>query len=73
MCRAAAREQGYAVFKLLWNSKIPSKEDTNIPTKLNLINRGLALSAANQSCVFCNSVLESEEHLFLSCNLSISL
>lgn len=56
------------IYKVLWKCKIPTKVLTfswqmlleKILTKLNLVKRGLSLSAENQLCVFCNNAAESE-------------
>lgn len=68
-----------AIFMVLWKCKVPSKVLAfswqvfldRIPTKVNLLKRGVNLSIEEQRCVFCNSALEDSEHLFLSCSFSM--
>lgn len=69
------------VYKLLWKSKIPSKVlaftwqlfKGRLPTKMNLLRRGVLLALEEQRCVFCNRSAENEDHLFVSCDFSFEL
>lgn len=43
---------------------------SRIPTKLNLVHRGVVDIGYNVLCPFCNYVPKSTLHLLMSCNLS---
>jgi hypothetical protein len=40
---------------------------TRIPTKSNLLARGMHLSDEFPNCVLCRDCVESENHIFLTC------
>jgi len=61
------------VFSLLWEAKAMPKALVTawrillgrLPTYDNLIRRGLVVTSS--SCVFCNAIEESSQHLFMDC------
>ncbi|GKV08691.1 hypothetical protein SLEP1_g20289 [Rubroshorea leprosula] len=65
------------IFKRVWNPIIPSKVDAfnwkalldRIPTKLNLIKRGIIKDMAEEKCVLCEEKNEDFIHLFLNCRI----
>lgn len=69
---------GNNFFKYFWNCKAPTKILAfpwqvildRLPTKSNLALRNVLQGEDNSSCCFCDDVLESAGHLFLSCNFS---
>lgn len=44
-----------------------------IPTRNNLANRGVLLSAEEQLCVFCGQYAETEQHLFFTCKMATAV
>ncbi|GAU37863.1 hypothetical protein TSUD_22790 [Trifolium subterraneum] len=63
--------------KLVWHSRVPLKVSIfawrllhdRLPTKANLVTRGILSPAAH----FCVSAIESAHHLFISCSTFGSL
>jgi hypothetical protein len=61
--------------KLIWHPQVPLKVSTfvwrplrdRLPTKANLVTRGI-LPIAAHLCVFSCGEVESAHHLFLSCS-----
>ena len=59
----------------VWKSRAPSKVVAlswqllldRMPSKLNLVMRGVPLPIGGLGCVFCNAPSESSAHLFLLC------
>lgn len=69
------------MFKQLWKAKVPSKVlvltwqlvKGRLPTKMNLLRRGIGLLSEEQCCIFCKTAAENENHLFLSCDMIYNL
>jgi hypothetical protein len=69
------------VLKKIWDSPAPSKViafswkllRNRIPTRVNLAVRGVGVNGGNVSCVYCNGVAETENHLFLYCDFAASV
>jgi hypothetical protein len=63
------------IWKLLWKTKLPHKILTftwkllhhALPTKAELNSRGVHCA---MNCIMCNTAIETQEHLFLHCDLS---
>ncbi|GKV09210.1 hypothetical protein SLEP1_g20749 [Rubroshorea leprosula] len=66
------------IFKRVWNPIVPSKVAAfnwktlldRIPTKLNLIKRGVIKDMAEGNCVLCEEEIEDADHLFLKCRVA---
>ncbi|GLT51251.1 hypothetical protein SLA2020_246720 [Shorea laevis] len=66
------------IFKRIWNPIVPSKVAAfnwktlldRIPTKLNLIKRGIIKDMAEEKCVLCEEETEDADHLFLKCRVA---
>ncbi|GKV16926.1 hypothetical protein SLEP1_g27494 [Rubroshorea leprosula] len=64
-----------STFKRIWNPSFPSKVSAfnwqlllnKIPTKSNLITRGILRDSGDGKCVLCNEEDEDSTHLFLKC------
>lgn len=54
-----------------WNKNIPIKANARLPTRLNLVARGIDIDSSR--CPNCDSDLESEEHLFITCPVAIGV
>ena len=62
-----------------WNNWVPSSVNIlawrffhkRLPTKVNLVKRGVTLPSV--TCSFCNYADENEDHLFSDCRLSIKI
>jgi hypothetical protein len=69
------------VFERIWKSPAPSKLiafswqllHNRIPTKDNLVSRGILRGDASGSCVMCTGSVETASHLFLHCNFVFSI
>jgi hypothetical protein len=69
------------VFERIWSSPAPSKLiafswqllHNRIPTKDNLVSRGIFRGDSPGNCVVCNGSLESAAHLFLHCDFAFSI
>jgi hypothetical protein len=69
------------VLKESWNSFAPLKVVifswklvlNRLPTRRNLVVRGLLDSGASPACVWCPLVEENESHLFFSCPLAVEV
>ncbi|GKV28743.1 hypothetical protein SLEP1_g37755 [Rubroshorea leprosula] len=67
-----------STFKRIWNPKFPSKVSAfnwqllldRIPTKVNLIIRGILGESDDGKCVFCKEEDEDSKHLFLKCKIT---
>ncbi|PNX56901.1 glutamate-gated kainate-type ion channel receptor subunit GluR20, partial [Trifolium pratense] len=65
---------------LIWQSQVPLKVSIfawrllrdRLPTKANLVSRGI-LSTATHHCVCGCGEVESAQHLFLSCSTFVAL
>ncbi|GKU98551.1 hypothetical protein SLEP1_g11543 [Rubroshorea leprosula] len=66
------------IFKRVWNPTVPSKVVAfnwkalldRIPTKLNLIKRGIIKAMAEGKCVLYEEETEDVDHLFLKCKVA---
>jgi hypothetical protein len=66
------------VFHQLWRSPAPSKliafswqlTHNRIPTRDNLVSRGIIKGVDSTGCVFCSNVIETSCHLFLHCQFA---
>jgi mannosylglycoprotein endo-beta-mannosidase len=69
------------VFDRIWKSPAPSKLiafswqvlHNRIPTKDNLVRRGIFRGDSPGNCVVCSGSLESVTHLFLHCDFAFSI
>ncbi|GKV00002.1 hypothetical protein SLEP1_g12766 [Rubroshorea leprosula] len=69
------------IFKRVWNPIVPTKVAAlnwktlldRIPSKLNLIKRGIIKDMAEGNCVLCNEEIEDADHLFLKCKVARGL
>jgi hypothetical protein len=67
-----------SVFRKMWKSPAPSKVlafswkllRNRIPTKLNLLIRGVLNVVGGTSCVHCHGGEEDARHLFISCDFA---
>ena len=65
------------IFKSLWQIKIPHKVAfllwrvfyDRIPTKSNLIRRGIIIDGGDTLCIFYHEMLEDTTHLLFSCRV----
>ncbi|GKV18795.1 hypothetical protein SLEP1_g29131 [Rubroshorea leprosula] len=65
-------------FKRIWNPSLPSKISAfnwqllldRIPTKANLLRRGVIKDATEAKCALCNEEEEDSTHLFLNCKIA---
>lgn len=65
-------------YKMLWDMDAPLKMKAfawrliqdRIPTKCNLIRRGINLNGGNTNCVFCIRGEEESDHLFCRCSFT---
>ncbi|GKV04742.1 hypothetical protein SLEP1_g16855 [Rubroshorea leprosula] len=66
------------IFKRTWNTSLPTKVSAfnwqlmldRIPTKVNLVKRGIIKDMEESKCVVCEEQEEDSAHLFLRCKLS---
>ncbi|GLT97294.1 hypothetical protein SLE2022_148670 [Rubroshorea leprosula] len=76
----SSNQQG-AVLHKAWNVFIPSEIaafswqvlQDKIPTKLNLLKRGIIRDIGECKCVFCGVALEDTSHLFIHCKVAYSI
>jgi hypothetical protein len=67
------------IFNNIWASPTPSKVidfswqllHDRVPTKDNLLLRGVLPRTSGDNCVWCNDLRESTSHLFLHCNMAL--
>ncbi|GKV51887.1 hypothetical protein SLEP1_g58506 [Rubroshorea leprosula] len=72
---------GMVTSSRIWNGNIPSKVcaftwklvQNRIPFKLNLSKRGMCNFQDGLTCVFCTTVVEDTNHLFLHCKTAFNL
>jgi hypothetical protein len=72
---------GSSIVKRVWESLAPSKVVTfswqlllqRLPTRGNLFRRGLILPPAQALCVWCSSEVETENHLFMTCPVAVTV
>ncbi|GKV41862.1 hypothetical protein SLEP1_g49342 [Rubroshorea leprosula] len=65
-------------YKRIWNPILPSKISAfnwqlvldKIPTKANLVRRGIIKDVAESKCALCNEEEEDATHLFLKCKIA---
>jgi hypothetical protein len=65
----------------VWSSWAPSKVIvfswqellSRLPTRANLVCRGIVPTGEASWCLWCEGEIESENHLLVSCHLSASL
>ncbi|GKU93948.1 hypothetical protein SLEP1_g7497 [Rubroshorea leprosula] len=65
-------------FKRIWNPILPSKISTfiwqlvldKIPTKVNLLRRGVIKDTNETKCALCNEEEEVTTHMFLNCKIA---
>jgi hypothetical protein len=70
--------QELRVFNNIWKSPVPSKViafawkllRNRIPTRVNLLHRGVEVNGGVVSCVFCQRRDEDASHLFLFCDFA---
>ncbi|GKV11786.1 hypothetical protein SLEP1_g23006 [Rubroshorea leprosula] len=70
-------EEEAEIYKRIWNPNIPSKVAAfnwkvlldRIPTKLNLLKRGVIKEEEERKCVLCEEEKEDSSHLFLNCKI----
>ncbi|GKV48453.1 hypothetical protein SLEP1_g55266 [Rubroshorea leprosula] len=70
-------EEEAELHKRIWNPSIPSKVAAfnwkvlldRIPTKLNLLKRGVIKEEEERKCVLCEQEEEDSSHLFLKCKI----
>ncbi|KAL5141929.1 hypothetical protein HKD37_09G025192 [Glycine soja] len=61
------------ISKGLWHLKIPNKVAfllwrDSIPTKSNLVRRGVLVDGGDPLCIFCLEMVENEAHLLFTCS-----
>ncbi|GKU89448.1 hypothetical protein SLEP1_g3583 [Rubroshorea leprosula] len=69
---------GSTIFKRTWNTTLPTKVSAfnwqlmldRIPTKVNLLKRGIIKDMEESKCVVCEEQEEDSAHLFLRCKLT---
>jgi hypothetical protein len=68
-----------SIVKRVWESYAPTKVVIfswqllleRLPTRGNLFRRGLLQSRAQSLCAWCNSDVETEVHLFMTCSVAV--
>ncbi|GKV45171.1 hypothetical protein SLEP1_g52281 [Rubroshorea leprosula] len=66
------------IFKRIWSKMLPSKVAAfnwkvmldRIPTKTNLLKRGIVKDTGERKCVLCDNEDEDSNHLFLNCSIA---
>ncbi|GKV27571.1 hypothetical protein SLEP1_g36731 [Rubroshorea leprosula] len=66
------------IYKRIWNPILPSKISAfnwqlvldKIPTKANLLRRGIIKDVTETKCALCNDEEEDATHLFLNCKIA---
>ncbi|GKV30357.1 hypothetical protein SLEP1_g39174 [Rubroshorea leprosula] len=74
-------EQRHSILKGTWNPIVPSKIaafswqliQDKIPTRGNLLRRGVIQDPAESKCVFCKVEEEDSAHLYIHCKLAYNL
>ncbi|GKV09632.1 hypothetical protein SLEP1_g21103 [Rubroshorea leprosula] len=69
---------GHSIFKRVWNPSLPTKVSAfnwqlvldRIPTKVNLLKRGVIKDMEESKCVVCEEHEEDAAHLFLRCRMT---
>ncbi|GLU18032.1 hypothetical protein SLE2022_343540 [Rubroshorea leprosula] len=69
---------GHSIFKRVWNPSLPTKVSAfnwqlvldRIPTKMNLLKRGVIKDMEESKCVVCEEHEEDAAHLFLRCRMT---
>jgi hypothetical protein len=69
------------IFKNIWESPVQSKVivfswqllHNSVPTKDNLLSRGILNGDVNGTCVWCGDVRESAIHLFMHCKVAMEV
>ncbi|GKV47542.1 hypothetical protein SLEP1_g54439 [Rubroshorea leprosula] len=69
---------GSTIFKRIWNPILPTKVSAfnwqlmldRIPTKVNLLRRGIIKDLKESKCVICEEQEEDSAHLFLRCRMT---
>ncbi|GKV18426.1 hypothetical protein SLEP1_g28813 [Rubroshorea leprosula] len=69
---------GSTIFKRIWNPILPTKVSAfnwqlmldRIPTKVNLLRRGIIKDMEESKCVICEEQEEDSAHLFLRCKMT---
>jgi hypothetical protein len=67
------------IFGNIWDSPAPSKVIAfswqllydRVPTKVNLLLRGIIPQNSDVNCIWCGNARESSSHLFLHCNVTM--
>jgi hypothetical protein len=67
------------IFNNIWKSQAPSKVvifswqllHDRVPTKENLLVRGVIQQGIGSNCVWCGNPCESSRHLFLHCKMAL--
>jgi hypothetical protein len=67
------------IFGNIWDSPAPSKVIAfswqllydRVPTKVNLLLRGIIPQNSDDNCIWCGNARESSSHLFLHCNVTM--
>jgi hypothetical protein len=70
-----------SIVKRVWESYAPTKVVIfswqllleRLPTRGNLFRRGLLQSPAQSLCAWCNSDVETEVHLFMTCSVAVAV
>jgi hypothetical protein len=70
-----------SIFKSIWDSPAPSKVITfswqllydRVPTKVNLVLRGILPPNSGENCIWCGIARESSSHLFLHCKMIMAV
>ncbi|XP_058777732.1 uncharacterized protein LOC131651991 [Vicia villosa] len=63
--------------ELIWKMKVPFRIKSfgwrlfvnRLPTKDQLVYRGINITSSNLKCVFCDMHLEDRDHIFFKCNM----
>ncbi|GKV24334.1 hypothetical protein SLEP1_g33961 [Rubroshorea leprosula] len=79
--REHGSEQQQLALHKVWNSIVPNKISAfswqvlqdKIPTKINLIKRGITQGIEDGRCDLCGSQLEEASHLFIHCSIAHNL
>lgn len=68
-------------YNLIWNNSVPLKVsgfswqllEKKLPTRGNLAAKNISLRGNNASCPLCGDCIESEEHVFFTCNFATAV
>ncbi|KAK7243062.1 hypothetical protein RIF29_37846 [Crotalaria pallida] len=75
-------QEGYnSLLKVIWMANAPLKSKAfgwrilinKIPTKMNMIRRGIELSTDQRLCALCKEQDESTNHLFFACKITYAV